>query len=199
MPSGSTQQRWGHAASQPPSASHAISVSTSGGLRFGPAAGSPVGWVSLHSPQPPETLAELRPPDRCRYGVSLLMALTAPTALMAQQHSARVAPALYRLQRGINDDSAPPVVFECGGGSRPEHVEVFPDPAKICLALSLCSVWCSKVFGRHKGRYQAEAQSSHGLKPMVVEDSSRLAVLFQALFLTRRRDEAENADARANR
>ena len=67
-------------------------------------------------------------------------------ALMAQQHSARVAPALYRLQRGINDDSAPPGVLECGGGHRPEQVEVFgtdvvyPHRAEICLALSLCPV-----------------------------------------------------------
>jgi len=41
---------------------------------------------------------------------------------MAQQHSARVAPALYRLQRGINDDGAPLGVLKCGGGSRPEYI-----------------------------------------------------------------------------
>jgi hypothetical protein len=46
----------------------------------------------------------------------------------------------YILAFGINKHSSPPGVLERGCSSRPEHVEVFPDPAKICLALSMCPV-----------------------------------------------------------
>jgi len=64
----------------------------------------------------------------------------------------RVASARYRLARGINNHSSPPGVLERGCSSRPEHIEVFPDPAKICLAFSMCPVWYVTVFACHRGK-----------------------------------------------
>ena len=50
--------------------------------------------------------------------------------------------------------------------------------------VSTCPGWYAAVFGCHRGEVASGAQSGCSLKPMVGEDNSRLAILFQALFST---------------
>ena len=66
-----------------------------------------------------------------------------------------VARAGQRLARDVDDDGAPPLFLERKGGDRREGGEVldtdvvYPHPAEIPLALSLCPVWYVVVFGCH--------------------------------------------------
>jgi hypothetical protein len=67
----------------------------------------------------------------------------------------------HKLQRSINDDSAPPGVLECGGGHRPEYIEVFRDPVKVVLALSLRPVWYVASLKCHRSVKRKQLDEPH--------------------------------------
>ena len=85
--------------------------------------------------------------------------------LFLRKVAEQAARAGYRPACGINDDGAPAGIFEGDRSGRPEIVQVFPDPVKICLALSVCPVWYVLAFGCHSVEVSSGSQSTLQLEP----------------------------------